>query len=956
MSQSWQIPLSGTLADRWNDEDPGGLSEPTSRRIIDSAPAPSPSSQQLEFPELSYSAPPRRSPSPPNPGKPGHSTRAPQSTRLSQYQSPKTRIPGPTPARGTPGAIGASISRPAIAAQWPLLEIPSEDESKAYNGAATPRTPNRLDRSSHFHQSSSPLDPQGQLPPAAYPFLQQPPNELPGREKSYSGSSNGEISNPTTPRASRASTSSSTLTIPDFPLAMMPLPPRRGSANGPPSSRRANSTYYSQSSNVTPILEENVELPIQRSHASQASNQPIPSSWGSAPQDFYFDDATSEEDFPPKPLGDGGDSRSPTNDDERGLVREASVGKRHKPSLTTIRNLDGAASKSSSAKSKSSSEDVSDGSKKSDKISSSKAQKLAAATAVGASLGVDASLGGRKSPHSERSLSVKTPSPNSFKRSLATNNVSTNQRSLSPPGTESNPSLHPSLAISAMRMNGEMPGAASVSSVSPASSDFGIPKRGLSHKLPDDRRPPRLEINTMGDVQPRGSITSLPELIRRATRLASVLDRGRPSSRLGLEPNQLTARGLDSNLAVGRPGSISEMLNSFPSPGLASPSLGQESGRTPSPFSAARPGKVRYDEDIHEISTDSKARRCCGLPLWLFSVLVIVGLLIAAASIVLPIVLIILPRQRQASSAAVEQCQLDLPCQNGGTNAFNANFCRCICVNGYTGDRCSQAPASGCAIMDDANFKNVTVGSAIPPLVTESTGTFNIPLSTEILLSVFLFNNLTCNEQNALVTFNGRTGSYSSKSPSSTLSVTTSTARSLAARATVAGGASSSTAAGSSSSTATTAALSSTEPDSSITGGILVAPALTATSATLSSSKSASSSLTSVASPSASSFSSIPTTQELQLDFARICVLLVLTQASDLDKAIYAQGQLQTFFTFNSGLPGNTSVVQTTVNIGSNISADLSKFSITLGNGTVLGMTKPTKSPRSTRYTRLLMG
>lgn len=46
------------------------------------------------------------------------------------------------------------------------------------------------------------------------------------------------------------------------------------------------------------------------------------------------------------------------------------------------------------------------------------------------------------------------------------------------------------------------------------------------------RRPPRLDIDAVRTAEARGSLTSLPDLIRRATRLATMMDRGkRPASR-----------------------------------------------------------------------------------------------------------------------------------------------------------------------------------------------------------------------------------------------------------------------------------------------------------------------------------------------------------------------------------------------------------------------------------------
>ena len=56
-------------------------------------------------------------------------------------------------------------------------------------------------------------------------------------------------------------------------------------------------------------------------------------------------------------------------------------------------------------------------------------------------------------------------------------------------------------------------------------------KSSFSDRLPGLRRPPRLNIDAVRDAEARGSLTSLPELIKRATKLAAVLEKGRPESR-----------------------------------------------------------------------------------------------------------------------------------------------------------------------------------------------------------------------------------------------------------------------------------------------------------------------------------------------------------------------------------------------------------------------------------------
>lgn len=75
--------------------------------------------------------------------------------------------------------------------------------------------------------------------------------------------------------------------------------------------------------------------------------------------------------------------------------------------------------------------------------------------------------------------------------------------------------------------------------------------RGFS-RLSAIRRPPRLDIDAVRNAETRGSLTSLPDLIRRATRLAASLDRGRrPASRFDLDdfPVEFYGAGNTSKLA-----------------------------------------------------------------------------------------------------------------------------------------------------------------------------------------------------------------------------------------------------------------------------------------------------------------------------------------------------------------------------------------------------------------------
>jgi hypothetical protein len=70
------------------------------------------------------------------------------------------------------------------------------------------------------------------------------------------------------------------------------------------------------------------------------------------------------------------------------------------------------------------------------------------------------------------------------------------------------------------------------SGLAPSVTPNRTPSPGFS-RLSAVRRPPRLDMDAVRDAEARGSLTSLPDLIRRATRLAAMMDRGkRPASRL----------------------------------------------------------------------------------------------------------------------------------------------------------------------------------------------------------------------------------------------------------------------------------------------------------------------------------------------------------------------------------------------------------------------------------------
>lgn len=161
-------------------------------------------------------------------------------------------------------------------------------------------------------------------------------------------------------------------------------------------------------------------------------------------------------------------------------------------------------------------------------------------------------------------------------------------------------------------------------------------------------------------------------------------------------------------------------------------------------------------------SVKKPGRRCCGLPLWAAILIAIVLLGIVAAAIIVPIEFLVLRNQRGDPDQSIDNCRASLNCLNGGTNVIAAGSCSCICSNGFTGSNCAIGGAQGCAttnlVSEDKsrNIKNVTLGQAIPRLLADSDSKFSIPLSSDVILAKFNAKSLSCNGQNSLVTFEGR--------------------------------------------------------------------------------------------------------------------------------------------------------------------------------------------------------
>lgn len=394
------------------------------------------------------------------------------------------RLQAPPGLQDKDGQIALPISRPAPVAQWPLagpLGPPvAQADTEPYRPPAGSSPPQRPPRP---RDVPSILD--GSKIQDHTPVFQYQPQS--NRESETATSSVPET--PST--LSRPSTLSSVGSIPDFPLPIQApppvAPPRRSVTLGPPpSSRRGASSFYSHLSYVSPIPEES---PRSRSHTSYASSAAMPESWGTpspmdSPRygDAFFDDTIIEERTPSEGMSMQSIQSAPDDDDERGLVRSASVGRRGKAALVTTVSREGPGDADEMGQRPAPTplqmDPFPEGTGYVDASSNSSTTVPSTRTAkdapVGAALTADAIL-------------------NAYDAASAVDPRASRRMSTSPPQAED--------------------------------------PRGYS-RLSAIRRPPRLDIDAVRQAESRGSLTSLPDLIRRATRLAASLDRGRrPASR-----------------------------------------------------------------------------------------------------------------------------------------------------------------------------------------------------------------------------------------------------------------------------------------------------------------------------------------------------------------------------------------------------------------------------------------
>lgn len=181
------------------------------------------------------------------------------------------------------------------------------------------------------------------------------------------------------------------------------------------------------------------------------------------------------------------------------------------------------------------------------------------------------------------------------------------------------------------------------------------------------------------------------------------------------------------------------------------------------------------------------------MPLWCFVLSLLVLLCVIAAAVVVPLKLVVFKDKGEGKEngekrmSAIEICQRDAECLNGGTSIISDSSCSCICANGYEGARCDSLGTQGCTTVNyfgtesGERFEKITVGNAIPRLVDGSDVKYSIPLFWEKLVNQLGKGEVSCSQGNSLVSFNGGTGAEEEASSSTSQAASSSQVSSTAA-------------------------------------------------------------------------------------------------------------------------------------------------------------------------------
>ncbi|KAI5364714.1 Putative EGF-like domain-containing protein [Septoria linicola] len=871
--------------------------------------------------------------------------------------------------------------------QWPL-PAPSQARPARQNSNSPRRVPQRLQRPEESPQrqqldsSQQMREPQRSRPSVpvrqhhqAQQMSHHGSGQWTGDAYSYAPPPNYPLPSRPVPSASSSQLENLTAIPPYAPqqAAYRAQENHRPPLGPPPSARRGPSSYYPQAGPVLPIQEETDSMRGSTrtgsahtgghdSKTSFASSNAIPIGISQThldrgremvyqpvrrPAPLSDTEDNDYDDSPTEPAIARGEFRTPEparmrehSSPEQGIVRQASLGKRSKPTLTTVKSSEQVRKSSGDAKhgvtnlpsqqygasrsipsiiedparterSRAMAHEMLEGQaqagalrQKPELMVQDDQQSVDTAPAV-----TSAAAYMHESPVLQQQVTAKPTPEDAFRSGTALLSPSSEsekvdhhlrkQRSKELLGSELSNQLH------AQRSKPRSPLASAVDPrvesiigslekggalSAEEAQELKQPMGGLSERA-GRRRPPRLNVDAVKEAEARGSLTSLPDLIRRATKLASNLDRGKTASRMGMN----WFDGAEADEKKRRSGSMSDILAAFPPPALATPPESRNAfRRSLAAWSTRnRHSALHSDSDAGAM----KRRRCCGMPTWAFICLLLLLFMFVAAAVIVPVVLVVIPNQEDATTTKVGSCAAKSNCENGGTNIMSSDGnCVCLCINGYTGSTCTTFRRSGCTSLSVGSSTNATIGEAIPRLLSSATKDFNIPLDSQELLGLFSRSEMNCNVQNQLMTFNG----LNRKRLSQRTVISLTAPFELHKR-------------------------QGTSDDPTATdSGILYALATPTTSS----------------SPPAevSSTSSTAETSQTALDFARVTVLYIFQLSRDLHTAADAQEHLQAYFRSGAG-PSGQLADSRNLTLGGSYSINLNDLMLSVPDGTTVGAT-----------------
>ncbi|KAI2675864.1 hypothetical protein CBS147355_6045 [Penicillium roqueforti] len=751
-----------------------------------------------------------------------------------QWPLPDTGLP-PHPANQHPRYLvprGPPPQRPPHPGEMPSPSIYSERDSRVSEMGLPPRSSSQPQPSA-LAQSHRPID---NTPASPTSTIDLTPRISIATEDLFRQSVASDM--PQFPPTSLPAESDLSQDEPRHRTAglVAPLNSRR-----PPRARR---------SSVSPIPEELAHPRFTK--CSVASSRAIPS-WGSGPAESEILGAYDID-------SDDGQRSPGFQEDDTRLVRNASIGKRGKPTMRTILKSNPVSVV--------------------DMPAPTQEESAKGTTARSVGLGAAAS----QAPHipSQLRKSSTTSSEPPKGLNLEKPPLSTKHESLS-----SNAQLEKELEAF-----GQLPNAAPT----------------MSDKRPGGRKPPALNMHALRDAEARGSLSSLSDLIRRATKLASNLDHGRTASRANLAGDEAGFKGMGHR--PRNSGSLSEMLASFPPPGLATPEARGSTASWPVFFGRSN---LRNVEQLNSSDDDPNAPRrkktCCGIPRKIFVLICVVIFIIVILAVLLPVFLVAVPRENASTPCAEKN-----PCENGGVSVSAGTQCSCICSNGYIGSQCTVLGDGSCTTALISDGSNATMGSALPVLFNESKEKFNITLDPVTIMALFNMNDVTCTTENALVAFSAVTTDTSKTRRSVNLVADSMPSVSktdptpvLAAR-----------------SEATMNGILYDDSESSKTATTTSAPTQTESATSASATKA--SSQTTAAAASTSTAISVP---DKVVGFSRIAVLYILQKTGSLDTALSSEEDIEEYLA-----DSYANATQPAMKVGA-FAVDFEKLTITLPNSTV---------------------